>query len=145
MAGSKYSKFTAVIPNLHSDAWKLFDVVTNDPDVNSNDWGKLGRVCEQISSLWDLMMVNWSFPKLLNEVEDEKAAFLIQKEWYSFIDKFLFEKNEQLLSMSKTWKFEDYRIINLQDEIRKFAQDFKAFLQGAVQDEADTTDREQSV
>ena len=39
---------------------------------------------------WDLMMVNWSFPKLLNEVEDEKAAFLIQKEWYSFIDKFHF-------------------------------------------------------
>ena len=75
-----------------------------------------------------LISVDFFFPKVLSEIDDEKSHFLVQREWNRFYDRIYSKHFDSLLRISKKWHFSDYRIVNLQNELRHVMQHASDFL-----------------
>ncbi len=125
---SDYSQKMDGLKEINDDAWNLYRVISQDADVDENDWGHLGRVCERIEHVRTVLVWNWSYPYLLSQIEDEKSRFILNKEWNKVYKASVIPEVKSILDISKQWKFNDYRIVNLQNDLRRWAQEMYDFL-----------------
>lgn len=108
-------------------ASNIIDSMTNEDDISTvNDWVKLSRIREKLLKLFDLFRVETDFVSVLFEMdkmkiseEDSKWSFPSEKFFKTFRKKIILDDIEQLVDISKSWRFDDYRSQNFQNELRQ--------------------------
>ena len=112
----------AMLNKLLDDCIKLRDTFFHDLSVGDNDYANLRIYLERLLSIKQLMLIESDFVILLLEISDtenDKALFLVEKALHNFVDVHLLPSIDRLIEISKTWRFEDYRAINFQQEVKE--------------------------
>lgn len=98
---------------------------------DANDWGSLGRISDRLAGLDSLMFAEWHMANCLSEISDiddaaePKFTFIAEKSKNQFVKQVLFVNVENLLDISRNWKFADYRAINFQNDLRRTMEDIR--------------------
>ena len=100
----------------------LLDAFSYGSGVGPDDWAKMRVYQERLFTISDLVYIEADFAYLLldiSETGNDKAQFLVEKALYSFVDEYLLSSINSLIEVSKTWRFDDYRAINFQQEVKE--------------------------
>ena len=113
----------AIVKDLQDYAVSITDKMADDSDTDANDWCKMWRLQEKLTSLGKLIILeNWFGCTLddMNDMkqsdEDSKWTFPLEKELNNFAKKLL-EDIDSLIDCSRSWSFKDYRARNFQNEL----------------------------
>ena len=112
---------------LSNDFLKLTFNVSIDGNLNNciNDCTQSQRFGERLWALCRLIVTESFFAQLSQEVEEDKSLFTVQKKSKGFFDEVLLPFIDDVVTISKQWKFHDYRAVNLQSEARDLAKEIR--------------------
>ena len=97
----------------------LIDVMANDYEVSGDDYRKIYRMFEKMYYFNDMVFFYGDTLILVDEMETDKDRFGVQK-FSSGCEKYLNEELETLIEIGRTWKYEDYRCIDLMKRLTEF-------------------------
>lgn len=129
MAFKSIGKMQDGLKDLWDQAEKLERVFAENGD--ENDWGQLGRIRDRLFGLDSLICAEWHMANCLIEISDiddaaePKFTFIAEKSKNQFVKLVLFVNVENLLDISRNWKFADYRAINFQNDLRRTMEDIR--------------------
>ena len=113
-----------IVKDLKDYSGSITNKMADDSDTDANDWCRMWRLQEKLTSLGKFMIVeNWFSCTLddMNDMkqsdEDSKWTFPLEKELNHFVKNVLLKDIDSLIDCSRSWSFEDYRARNFQNEL----------------------------
>lgn len=105
----------------------LMDAMGDDYDVSGDDYRKICRIFEKMYFFGDMVSFYGGIMLLMDDMETDKDRFEVQK-FSSKWEKYLEERLESLIKIGRTWKYEDYRCIDLMRRTTEYFVKAKAAL-----------------
>lgn len=102
----------------------LMDIMVNDVEVSGDDYRRIARISDRMLILEDQVGLCYNGTILIKRMETEKDRFEVQK-FMALIEKNLDNKLESMIKVGRTWKFKDYKCIDLIKRLTEFLVETK--------------------
>ncbi len=107
----------STITDLLCDATELRKVLSKEPYDHDSIW--IDKLIDKLFHISDLLIAERFFLLTILELEEEKNKFIAQKNMHGFIkDALCHNMNYDKWYRLTNWKFTDYRVKKIQDDLR---------------------------
>lgn len=106
------------LDKFRSELYELYDNMANDYEADINDVSNMYRIGDRLTSFRYQILVYMDFRLLIAEIDNQKDRFTVQKKAQFHLEHFK-EEVDSLISISRTWRFTDYRCKAYQSRMEK--------------------------